>query len=148
MRAAMLSLTPADVHVGLPAGRRLVGMVMETGIEDAAYSLVAIADGTVSLYFSNGGGTIGAGQHETVRTAAAQFLDLAEQFVSRASTTSRTPLPGDGEVFFYFRTPDEVLRYAAEEIDRGEERDEFSPLFFAGHAVISEIREIQEARKR
>ena len=147
MRERMLSLTLVDLGLtGLPEGRQVLGMLMETGVEDAAYSLVSTADGAVSLYFSNGGGTIGAGEHETVRTAAAEFLDFGEHFLVHAAPASGTPLPEDGQVIFYFVTPRGVLYYSAAEVELGEERDPLTPLFFAAHAVISEVRALDEQR--
>ena len=37
------------------------GVIMETGYPEAVVTLIALSDGTASLYFSNGGGVIGAG---------------------------------------------------------------------------------------
>ena len=36
------------------------GVLMELGLEQGVATMVAFADGTVSLYFSGGGGIIGA----------------------------------------------------------------------------------------
>ena len=105
----MLALTLDGLNLAkLPEGRRIVAMLMETGIDDSAYSLLATVDGAVSLYFSNGGGIIGAGEHERPRTAAAAFLDLAEHFAARAVPASDTPLPEDRQVIFYFVTTEGV----------------------------------------
>jgi hypothetical protein len=49
-----------------PAGEPWTGAglaMMEIGKERAVASIVAIADGTVSMYLSTGGGVIGAGEH-------------------------------------------------------------------------------------
>ena len=45
---------------------------------ESVASLVSIADGTTSLYFSNGGGIIGAGQHQKVRDASARLIALVD----------------------------------------------------------------------
>jgi hypothetical protein len=45
-------------------------ILMETGLADACYTLVAVADGSASLYFSNGGGIIGGGEHPEGAAAA------------------------------------------------------------------------------
>lgn len=128
----------------LPVDRRIIAMLMETGFEHAAYSLVATLDGGVSLYFSSGGAIIGAGERERPRTAAAEFLDCAERFLVHASPVGETPWPAAGHVIFYFVTAQGVRRYTAPERELGEQRDLLAPLFHAGHAVIAEIRALQE----
>ena len=78
---------PADVYRGLRGqsdwlgshricftASRYHGGLMETGYPRAVATLVVVADGSTSLYLSNGGGTIGAGQHARVRSASAEFM--------------------------------------------------------------------------
>lgn len=146
LRSRALSLTLDDLRLqALPAGRSILAVLMETGVNGRrAYSLVAIADGTVSLYFSNGGGRIGAGEHEPVRTAAAAFLDLAQHFLPAAASCADTALPTDGNVKFFFVTTAGLLSYSAVEAELGEDRDRLTPLFYAGHAVLTEIRKLEE----
>lgn len=40
---------------------------METGYEEAVFSLRCITEGSISIYFSNGGGMIGIGEHEDAK---------------------------------------------------------------------------------
>src|SRR5712671_7117575 len=51
------------------------GILMETGYDLATVTLFALADGTTSLYISNGGGMIGGQAHEAVRNANAAFIN-------------------------------------------------------------------------
>ncbi len=84
MRDRALGMTPADLGLAPSAARpHVFCAVMETGYEEGVATLVAVADGSVSLYFSKGGGVIGGGSHESVRGAAAAFLDAAEAFLPR-----------------------------------------------------------------
>jgi hypothetical protein len=46
----------------------ILALLMETGYPEAVATLVAVADGTSSLYFSNGGGFIGVGTPAGVRS--------------------------------------------------------------------------------
>ena len=57
--ALRLEPTPTRPHVW--------GILMETGYPEGVATLVALGDGTTSLYFGNGGGVIGAGEHDRVR---------------------------------------------------------------------------------
>ena len=88
-----------------PAGEPWTGAglaMMEMGMERAVASIVAIADGTVSMYLSTGGGLIGAGEHEAVRAEAKRFRSVVADSRSLlfarhglpASRAWRGPLPG------------------------------------------------------
>lgn len=138
----------ADAIGATPTARRqhVWAVLMETGYPDAVASLVAFADGTTSMYFSSGGGVIGAGDHEHVRVASQVFLDQAEAHVVKFSPTTEHPLPAPGRVRFYVRTFGGLLTAEADEDDLGYERHELSPVFHSGHTVISEIREIEESK--
>jgi hypothetical protein len=64
-------------------------------------SVVAIADGTASLYTSGSFGVIGAGQHEDVRSVAETFLLRVEQAygeLTEVGDLSRIPYPDHGSV--------------------------------------------------
>jgi hypothetical protein len=118
---------------------------METGYAEAVMTLVGLADGTTSMYFSNGGGIIGAGQHEDVATRTKRWLDLAEEALDELEAA-----PGDVEL------PDEsvtqlvavteagrlVARAPDDELAEG--RHPLSPLFYAGHDVITAVRFAEE----
>src|SRR3954453_20298545 len=47
-------------------------------------TIVALGDGTTSMYTSSGGGVIGAGEHEVVRKANEQLLTVIEREALRA----------------------------------------------------------------
>ena len=51
--AGDIELPPSDVV-------EPVAILMETGYPEAVATLIAVADGTTSMYFSNGGGVIAA----------------------------------------------------------------------------------------
>lgn len=147
LRMQALTLTPKEIGINRENFPKDVwGVLMETGYEDSAFTLVALADGTTSLYFSTGGGIIGAGEHESVRNASAQFIGWANKYASEAKPTKQYPLPKEGQVNFYLLSYNGVLTYSAPEQELGEQKDQLSNLFHAGHHVISELREIEQAR--
>ena len=74
LRDMVLGINPGDIGINPKATGEVWGVMMETGHQAAVVSLVAIADGTVSLYFSNGGGIIGLGGHDGPKRAARDFL--------------------------------------------------------------------------
>ena len=135
LQAAALGLAPT---VELP---HVFGAIMETGYPRAVASLVALADGTVSLYISSGGGVIGAGGHQVVREAAGRFLKSAEKFCPQLQPATDTPLPTAGLTRFYIRTFGGTFTAEAEERMLGEGRHLLSPLFYAAHEVITRLRQ-------
>jgi len=142
LRHQALTVEAADLGLGPTADRAHVwGVLMETGYPEAVATLVVFADGTTSLYFSNGGGVIGAGEHDVVRAAGEILLSSAEAHVEDFAMSSGTPLPEVGRVRFYVRTFKGTLSAEANEEDLGEDRHTLSPVFHAAHSVISAVRE-------
>ena len=117
---------------------------METGRDNGIASLVAFADGTTSLYFSTGGGVIGAGGQANVSSASSSFLAEAETMLELFTPATQTPLPGRGCVRFYVHTIDGLMTAEANELDLGHGRHQLSTLFHAGQAVIGPILFVRE----
>lgn len=140
LTAKELGLTPENYP------KEVWGMLMETGFESGSFTLLVLADGTTSLYFSNGGGIIGAGTHEKVQKASLTLLSGANYFRANTKPASSYPYPSTGEVKFYLMGREGVTKYSAKEQDLGENKDPLSQLFHASHAVISELRQVEESR--
>ena len=137
--AAALNLTPT------PERPHVWGVLMETGYQGAAASLVVFADGTTSLYFSNGGGVIGAGQHASVREAAGTLLSVADSQFARFAPAPDTALPAVGRVRFVIRTFTGTLGAEAAETDLASRAHPLAAVFFAAQRVITAIREATPA---
>ena len=148
MRARALAVKLADLGLSASSYPNAVwGVLMETGLpRGGAYSLVVFADGTTSLYFSTGGGIIGAGEHPSVRQAAGAMLSEANRLRNETKPTEATPLPSPGQVVFYLLSSAGALTASGAEAALGSGKERLSPLFFAGHNVITEVRKTQEAR--
>jgi hypothetical protein len=139
LRQQVLHLT-AD-QLGEPlAGEPILALLMETGYREAVATLVAVADDTTSLYFSNGGGFVGAGTHPTVAEASRSWLEAGNTFLPALSEVTEPPLPEAGVTRFVAVTPDGLRGAVAPEDDLGGNRHELSPLFHAAHEVITQIR--------
>ena len=120
---------------------------METGYPEAVVTLVAMADGAASLYFSNGGGIIGAGEHEGPKVAARTLIAFAAHNLKGFLPTTSTPLPAPGRTRFYVLSAGGILTAEASEVDLGENRHALSPLFYSGQELITEMRRVDEAEK-
>lgn len=136
---------PATVG-DVPDGRFAV--MMETGVPEGCYTLVATYDHSASLYFSNGGGIIGAGGQPEGAAAAGELLEFARGFESQLGVTKSYPLPSPGMTRFYVIRQDGILTGEYPEEDLGNERLPLSPLFFKAHDLITVIRLIDERSRQ
>ena len=146
LRNMILSTDPKELGASATDGP-VWGLLMETGYAKGSFTLVALRDGTVSLYFANGGGMIGIGQHETPRKIAGELLALAPQYLSDTTITTTYPVPTDGLTKFYFLTFDGVRTVEGKEDDMGNNRLALSPLFHKAHELIGAARELDEVRQ-
>ena len=142
LREKALTVEPSEIRIApSPGHERAWGLLMETGYAEAVATLVCLADGTTSLYFSNGGGIIGAGEHASVRDAAERFIAKAHSHLVDLAPSKDHAMPAVGRVRFHVRTFDGTRTADADEQDLGYGRHALSPLFHAGHEVITAIRE-------
>ena len=141
LRSRALGARPEEIGIE-PAedDDRPYGALMETGYPNGVATLAAFATGDASLYFSSGGGVIGGIGHEAVHAAARRLVNLANEFLPAMEKVAEYPLPAAGAIRFYAVTPRGVFTVAAGESDLGEQRHPFSPLFYAAHDVITELR--------
>ena len=114
--------------------------MMEIGLAKGVASFLAIADGTVSMYTSVGGGVIGAGDHAAVRGAAERFRVVAADAHRHLQSTTDFPLPTPGEVRFHVRMGDDAWTGSASEQALRTGRQPLSELYAAGQDLITEIR--------
>jgi hypothetical protein len=115
--------------------------VVDFGQPNGTATLVCIADGTVSMYTSTGGGVIGAGEHGAVWDAAVRLLDVAGGAAAFLRVTDEPPpVPGPGAVRLSVRTFDGTLsnEVAEETLQRG--RHALSPFYAAAQDVLTEVR--------
>lgn len=141
LRGRVLGLTPEELGVD-PHQTPILAALMELGYPEAVASLVAVADGSASLYFSNGGGTIGAGEHDSVARAARSFLEVAGNFAEQMEEVELALLPARGEVRFHLVSGTGIVSAEALEDVIKEGEHPLLPLFDRGHALIAAIREV------
>jgi hypothetical protein len=126
-------------------GGRVLGVIMDLGYDTAIVSVVGLADGTASMYISNGGGMIGLGENPTVAEAAKRWVAVAEA-ANGLVEREADGLPPEGSVRFNVLTTGPVLVGEATEAELQEGSHPLSPLYAAGQDLIGEIRKVDEAR--
>jgi hypothetical protein len=147
LRHQILTLDPASIGLNPTTDRpRVWGALMDVGYpNDRWATLVALGDGTTSLYTSTGGGIIGAGTRPAVAAASAAWLSMIEQHLDLIPVTSGSRLPPSGFVTIRALVFGEQRAVEAPEDDLGHRRHPASTLFHSAHGVITELRRIDES---
>ena len=146
LRELVFTLSPVELKL-TPLAHGLWAGVMEFYVLETWVSLVAIVDGTTSLYFGSGGGIIGSGGHEAVRTSARAFLEAMDSSSSGFALASAFPLPAKGRIHFYALKTDGI--YASPDFQEHEltkAGDGLLPLYAAAQDQIAQIRLATPAR--
>jgi hypothetical protein len=149
LRHQMLTLDPASLRLA-PSSEHphVYGGLMEMGMGGDVATLVVVADGTTSFYFSTGGGIIGAGFHEPVKVPSKGFLATLERHVDELGADPTGETPAAGMIHLRALTFDRGrLLGAGPEADFAEKRNPLWDVFFAGHALIAAIRKLPAVQK-
>ncbi|MET1232182.1 MAG: hypothetical protein ABWY52_04955 [Candidatus Limnocylindrales bacterium] len=147
LRRQILDASADDLRLRpTPELPRVWGLVMDMGFPNGVASLVAIADGSTSLYYSSGGGIIGGGGHARVVAATHRLLMAVEGVLDAFAPNIDPPLPVAGGTVFRILLFDGRRAAAADEERLGAGDHVLSPVFYAAHDVIGELRLIDEAR--
>ncbi len=147
LRNLALSVDPAEIGLAAaPDGDDVWGVVMDLGYPEGTATVVALGDGTTSLYTSSGGGVIGAGEDARVADATRRWLRVAEEAVQALEPATEFPLPPSGYVAFNVLTHSGGFRAAAPQASLVRDDTPLAALYAAGQDVITEVRRVDEAR--
>jgi hypothetical protein len=141
LRSMAFGIDPATIAVA--DGESWTGALvaaMEMGRPDATVTILAIADGSVSMYLSTGGAVIGAGEHAAVRGAAERFRTVAAESRGLLQVTDDFPVPDPGQIRFQVRTIEGAYSGVAPEAALRPGRHPLAPLYAAGQDLLTEIR--------
>jgi hypothetical protein len=119
---------------------------MDTTYENGTATVIALADGTASLYTSPGGGVIGGGSYAEVRSAVAELLHLVESDLRLLGDDLSSRLPSVGLVTITALTYSGRRSVSAPEDDLGHSRHHAFEMFHAVHKVLFGIRRAEELR--
>jgi hypothetical protein len=146
LRRQALAVTRQQLDPEAASDGEVLALLLETGYPEAVATLVGLADGTTSMYFSNGGGMIGAGQHEDVAAATRRWLELGEQSLEQLpSAVGDVLLPDEGMTQLVAVTESGLRAARAPERELGGGGHPLSALFYAAHEVITAIRFVDES---
>ena len=148
LRRRALAATPDELGITPTEDRpRVYGVLMDIAYPNGTATLVSLADGSTSLYFSSGGGIIGGGEHTHIAQASMAFVATADGFVEAMEPTKTFPAPPPDKVRFQLLTFTGGLTVEADEAELGEQTHPLSPLFYKGQNVITQLRRLEEQQQ-
>jgi hypothetical protein len=148
LRSRIFSLNPTELGLA-PSSQapRVWGVLVEMGYEVGTASLVSLADGTTSLYYSTGGGMLGSADYQALADASKAFVSQAENYLVHMSFADDFPLPQAGQVRFILLTYSAA--YSAEVPEKllvsGDHP--LSPLFQLAQQTLALIRQLAEKKR-
>jgi hypothetical protein len=115
---------------------------MERGYAKGVATVVALADGTTSLYLSTGDRVVGGKEYPPAKAAAIKLCEVAAGSLGETVATHEYPSPAEGRARFYVLTA-AGARVAETDIfaraDAG--RAALEPLAAAGDAVLDALKQ-------
>jgi hypothetical protein len=118
--------------------------VMDWTAKSGVATVVAISDGSASIYYSRGGGSIGGGYgRPAIRNAALHAVSIASKFLDYMHLTDNFPLPESGGVIFYIVTERGVFMAKASVELVSTNRHPLSELGNSMQTIITEYRMLE-----
>ena len=148
LRDRILTTDPREIGLSsTEGGPETWAVVMDMGWPDATVTLVGVGDGTTSLYFSNGGGIIGAGESPRVAATTRHFVAEAANYLAAMTPTKEYPLPETGRVRFTIMTYQGAYTADVAEAELQQGQHPLTPLYALAQEVITQMRLEQESRQ-
>jgi hypothetical protein len=122
----------------------IYGVLVDWSLGDVVASILALRDGSASLYTTSTFGVIGGGGHEAVRAAARHCVHVAADCLALSQAVTDFPLPTGDDAYLHLLTYAGVRRCVADLDDLSDGGDPASLLFEAAQEVLTQLRETVE----
>lgn len=140
LRRQSITIRPGDLGIPEQSFTGAFGVVMDLAIGGGTATLAAFISGDASLYFSSGGGVIGAKGYESIASATRRFVSITSECAGQMAKADEYPLPSAGVVRFYALTALDVVTAEDWEEELIAGRSRYSNLAHAGQGVITQFR--------
>jgi hypothetical protein len=148
LRESIFSLDPANAGLApSDAAPHVWGVMLETGYAVGFATLVSLADGTTSLYYSTGGGMLGSADYAPVAEASKALVAQAENHLEGMSPSDTFPLPEVGQVRFIFLTYSGIAAAEAPEDILASGKHPLSRLYTLGRETLTQLRLLAEKKR-
>ena len=123
------------------------GVVMDWGVQKGTATILAMSDGSASVYFSTGGGYIGGKGQAPIRIAAERAVEAAKVLHLPLPPTTAFPVPEQHGVFFYLLSDAGVFMFRTSEQELNSNAHPLRKLGDNMQEVITQYRLWDERRK-
>jgi hypothetical protein len=149
LRSRVLSLIPEEVGIA-PSSQapHVWGVIVEIGYEVGSATLVSLADGTTSLYYSTGGGMLGSGEYTPLAEASKALVTEAEIHLPEIPSSTDSPLPEVGQIRFIILTFTGRFSIASPEKALTAGTHPLSPLFIRAQNTLTQLRLSTEHKRK
>lgn len=149
LRSRVLSLNSTEVGLTPSATAPHVWCVlMEISYEVGTATLVSLADGTTSLYYSTGGGMLGSADYAPVAEASKALVSQAENHLQLLQSADIPPMPEVGLVRFTFLTYSGILTTEGPEKILASGDHPLSQLYALGRETLTQLRLSTEKNRK
>jgi hypothetical protein len=139
-RERLLHGTPQQM--GITPVRGVWGVIMERGYPKGTATVIALADGTASMYLSTGGAVVGGRAYPPAHAAALKMCNAAADALAETIVAHEFPHPAKGRVRFYVLADDGVRVTETDLLVRADAgRDALAPLLATGDALLDALRD-------
>jgi hypothetical protein len=142
-RLRNLILTTTPEKLGFVADSEfpeVYGALVDWPLGVQVASILALRDGSASLYTTSTFGIIGGGGHASVRNAARSCVQVAADCLAQSDGVTEYPLPANDDVYFYLLTYSGVRRCVGDLAAIQSGTDPTRPLFGAAQDVLTQLR--------
>lgn len=149
LRDRIFSLDPAEAGlIPTDTAPHVWCVLMETGYAVGFATLVSLADGTTSLYYSTGGGMLGSSDYLPVANASKALVAQAENHLEGSPVSDKFPLPEVGQVRFIFLTYSGTSMVEAPEDTLASGKHPLSQLYTLGHETLTQLQLLAETKSK
>jgi len=130
---------------GIPPGSNSTdpwATVMEIGLADGTVTIIALADGSTSVYTSSGLFYIGGGEHQSLNAAARHMVAAVREVQPVMHHTQEYLLPQRGHIVFYALTDSGIFTAAAPQTGFADPNQPMAKLYTLGEQIVAEYRRI------
>jgi len=143
LRSQALNLKLSQIQTAIKPGYEcpVYGAVIDMVFGEATATMIFMLDGAASLYYSNGGGIIGVGEHyPEVREEGFNLLANMVQLLEFFEITKDFSLPTDDSACFAFFLTEDGVYKTAFHMDRHDEGDMYNFINYYIQNLLTSIR--------
>jgi hypothetical protein len=142
LRRMALSAVSHGLTAPGPDHPEVSGVVVDIPMRGAFATFVALTDGTISMYMSTGGGTIGAGTHAEVSAAARGLLAAIQKDLDLFTLPVNNNFPPAGVRFHVLSADRPRTEDLPEDVFWGRREHPLNAVIAATHYVITVVRQV------